>query len=460
MRLFNLYRLSPKNLVLVILWLASVILICAQILNTRPLQDDYFLLGYLSENSWLDFITAVWNGQGGNLWIYGAQAILLSNSLFTTNFMVIALWTVVTLSLTSFCVFQILTWVLGADLNSLKAMKFFTVISISYLGFEGLFTPGLISAYSYHQAAFSHLWPIALLCIALLMIFKGSKNIFMAIILGLLVGNSNIAEAWTAFVALFILFFSERKTSRFVLNGFKFFYTFSAGVFLGIVLILMSPGFWNRAQNSVGLPTTIEEFSQRFFKSFGSFLADLITHPMLWLVFLIGILFQIDQKYGPEKKLLVYKVKMLITLGIILFTSLVFGGTFGYVSWHQSSGLYQIFIPLFFIVGFYYKTLLNFEIFPRMAPYIAPFIIFSIVAISLRAGIAFSDRANNWDIAYKINYCVIKKDPAAKLIGAEMLYPGFNLGIEDVASWEWMANGYSNWLSNPKFKNDVPCTYK
>ena len=156
MRLFNLYRLSPKNLALVILWLASVILICEQILNTRPLQDDYFLLGYLSENSWLDFITAVWNGQGGNLWTYGAQAILLSNSLFTTNFMVIALWTVVTLSLTSFCVFQILTWVLGADLNSLKAMKFFTVISISYLGFEGLFTPGLISAYSYHQAAFSH----------------------------------------------------------------------------------------------------------------------------------------------------------------------------------------------------------------------------------------------------------------------------------------------------------------
>ena len=460
MKLFNLHRLYPKNLVLVILWLASFILLFIQILNTRPLQDDYFLLGYLSENSWLNFVTSVWNSQGGNLWIYGAQAALLSSSLFTANFMVIALWTVVTLSLTSLCVFRILTWVLGADFNSLKPMNVFTVISISYLGFEGLFTPGLISAYSYHQAAFSHLWPIALLCIAFLMIFKGSKNILMAIILGLLVGNSNIAEAWTAFVALFILFFSERKTSRFVLNGFKFFYTFSAGVFLGIVLILMSPGFWNRAQNSVGLPTTIEEFSQRFFKSFGSFLADLLTHPMIWLAFLIGTFFQVNEKYGPEKKLLIYKVKMLTALGVILFTSLIFGGTFGYVSWHQSSGLYQIFIPLSFVVGYYYKTLLNFEIFPRMAPYIAPFIIVSIVAISLRAGIAFSDRANNWDIAYKINYCVIKKDPAAKLIGAEMLYPGFNLGIEDVASWEWMANGYSNWLSNPKFKNDVPCTSK
>jgi hypothetical protein len=290
------------------------------------------------------------------------------------------------------------------------------------------------------------------------MIFKGSKNILMAIILGLLVGNSNIAEAWTAFVALLIFFFSERKTSRFVLNGFKFFYTFSAGVFLGIVLILMSPGFWNRAQNSVGLPTTIEEFSQRFFKSFGSFLADLLTHPMIWLAFLIGTFFKVNEKYGPEKKLLIYKIKMLTTLGVILLTSLIFGGTFGYVSWHQSSGLYQIFIPLSFVVGYYYKTLLNFEIFPRMAPYIASFIILSIVVISLRAGIAFSDRAHNWDIAYKINYCAIKKDPAAKLIGAEMLYPGFNLGIEDVASWEWMANGYSNWLSNPKFKAGFSCT--
>jgi hypothetical protein len=95
-----------------------------------------------------------------------------------------------------------------------------------------------------------------------------------------------------------------------------------------------------------------------------------------------------------------------------------------------------------------------------MEPYIAPFVILSIVAISLRTAIAFNDRANDWDIAYKINYCLIKKDPQAKLMGAEMLYPGFNLGIEDVASWDWMANGYSNWLSNPKFKSEIQCPLK
>jgi hypothetical protein len=50
-----------------------------------------------------------------------------------------------------------------------------------------------------------------------------------------------------------------------------------------------------------------------------------------------------------------------------------------------------------------------------------------------------------------VNVCLVKNDPNSKLIGAEMLYPGFNLGIEDVSSWEWMRDGYAKWISNPKF---------
>ena len=48
-------------------------------------------------------------------------------------------------------------------------------------------------------------------------------------------------------------------------------------------------------------------------------------------------------------------------------------------------------------------------------------------------------------------------DPKSKLIGAEMLYPGFNLGIEDVSSWEWMRSGYSQWVSGPKFESKIDC---
>jgi hypothetical protein len=80
-----------------------------------------------------------------------------------------------------------------------------------------------------------------------------------------------------------------------------------------------------------------------------------------------------------------------------------------------------------------------------------------LILISARAGISFKERAVNWDDAFRINYCLIKENPNSKLVGAEMLYPGFNLGIEDVSSWEWMRNGYSNWVLNVKFKSDIKC---
>jgi hypothetical protein len=78
-------------------------------------------------------------------------------------------------------------------------------------------------------------------------------------------------------------------------------------------------------------------------------------------------------------------------------------------------------------------------------------------SMSNGANLAFEKRETDWDNAFKINVCKIKKDPKSKLIGAEMLYPGFNLGIEDVSSWEWMRSGYSQWVSGPKFESKIDC---
>jgi hypothetical protein len=163
------------------------------------------------------------------------------------------------------------------------------------------------------------------------------------------------------------------------------------------------------------------------------------------------------EKIGQDKIILVSKIKLFFCLGFVLFASLTFGSTFAYVSWHQSTGLYQIFIPLTFVLGVYSKSIIKSEIGGRQKSLLAFIVVVSLILMSARAGMSFKARAAEWDDAYKVNYCLIQENPNSKLVGAEMLYPGFNLGIEDVSSWEWMRNGYSNWVSNPKFKSEFKC---
>jgi hypothetical protein len=445
----------------VTIWILAFTLLATQILNTRFLQDDYFLLGAISNTNLFEFLKSVWQFQGGNLWIYGLQGLLLSPSLNSVDTSAIAAWTLVTVTAVAVANYLILKWFMGRDLQLLGKYRWLSIFSISYLGYEGLFTPGLIAAFSYHQAAFSHLWPITLLVIALSLFINKNKNVLIAFILGLFIGNSNIAESFSAIIFLLaILLFRKKHSlvrSAFATSGLKFYLSLLCGNLTGFLLILVAPGFWNRAQNSVGFPNDIQDLLYRFFKSLGSFSADLATHPMVWLAFLIGVLASIPEKLVEEKIVLASKIKMLAWLGSILFISLTFGSTFAYVSWHQSTGLYQIFIPLSFLLGIYSKSFIKLVLSRKQSSLLVFFIVVSLILISARAGISFKERAVNWDDAFRINYCLIKENPNSKLVGAEMLYPGFNLGIEDVSSWEWMRNGYSNWVLNVKFKSDIKC---
>ena len=442
-------KASPKEICKYFLWVTALVLLYLQISSTRFLQDDYMVLGYLSNHSWISWVSEVWQSQGGNLWPYAIHAFLLTSSASAINTTVIASWTLFVIAAVTFSNYCILKWVLGIDFNLIGKFKVLTIFSISYLGFEGLFTPGLIAAYSYHLASFSHLWPITILIFAFYLISKGNKNVGLAVMLGLLIGNSNIAESFAALVTLFSIFFFR--------DGRRFFYSLLSGLIIGFTAILLSPGFWNRAENSVGLPSSVEEFVRRFIRSFSSFLADLLTHPMAWLAFLIGVLISAPKKTGNEKNVLINKIKLILFFGFILFASLTIGSTFAYVSWHQSTGLYQVFIPLTFILGFYSKSIFSFDFSRVNKVFLLTFIIISLTAISLRAGILLDKRASDWDNAIKINYCLIKKNNKAKLVGADMLYPGFNLGIEDISKWEWMRNGYITWVSNPNFKTDIKC---
>ena len=187
----------------VTIWILAFTLLATQILNTRFLQDDYFLLGAISNTNLFEFLKSVWQFQGGNLWIYGLQGLLLSPSLNSVDTSAIAAWTLVTVTAVAVANYLILKWFMGRDLQLLGKYRWLSIFSISYLGYEGLFTPGLIAAFSYHQAAFSHLWPITLLIIALSLFINKNKNVLIAFILGLFIGNSNIAESFSAIIFIY-----------------------------------------------------------------------------------------------------------------------------------------------------------------------------------------------------------------------------------------------------------------
>ena len=454
-------KLSISRICKISLTAVATLLLLSQVFNTRFLQDDYIVLGFLGDNSWIGWLNAVWQFQGGNLWPYGFHALLLTSSVHTVKTSLVAIWTLFVVAVVTLCNLIIFKWVLGDDIKMLGKLKIMTIFSISYLGFEGLFTPGLISAYSFHLASFSHLWPITLLIFALYQMSIGSRNIFLAFALGIFIGNSNIAESFAAIIC-FAIMFILRKKSFFVTNEFyakskNFYYAVFSGTIIGFTIIIISPGFWNRAENSVGLPTSVNEFVRRFFRSFSSFFADLLTHPMFWLSFLIGVLISKPIISFNDRVNLINKIKLLLSIGLILFGSLTIGSTFAYVSWHQSTGLYQIFIPFSFLLGFYSESLFNLKSRKSMKEIILFMVVTSILLLSLRATLAFEKRKTDWDNAFKTNVCLVKNDPKSKLIGAEMLYPGFNLGIEDVSSWEWMRDGYAKWISNPRFTSKIKC---
>jgi hypothetical protein len=120
--------------------------------------------------------------------------------------------------------------------------------------------------------------------------FSGSWVV--ALLLGLIAGNSNLGEsafacgAWLLILALSR--FSPSKLLELHLTSGKNFYALGLGTFIGTLGIATAPGFWNRASDQVGLPSSPMDFFWRFGKSLLSFTADGLSHPMVWVLFLLG----------------------------------------------------------------------------------------------------------------------------------------------------------------------------
>jgi hypothetical protein len=416
----------------------------------RPIQDDYFNLQSVQRMGVAGYLEDTWNLHGGNMVQFLVHCIVILPT--TQNFVYwnLGLFFIVTELLVFYSVRSILSWLFTPRSRHTR----FWIPLLSVVGFEGIFVPGLLGAYGFSLATLAHLWPVMAFTVGLIGLkrFRGSWS--LAFLLGLIAGNSNLGESafacgsWViTYLALYrIQGFEDRSGIRKNSN----FYLLGAGSFIGTIGIAAAPGFWNRASDQVGLPTSILDFTKRFGKSFASFTADALSHPMLWVLLLLGAILAIKTPI-IKKALDSFRLRILIVGTLLIWAALIMGSTFAYPAWHQSMGMYVLLLPLAFGLGVANKYKMSWK------ALISGFAVASLIttAVLVRAGAMGINRSLVWNNNLEKNVCALKVDPKAVLLGAEIQYPPFYLGVEDVNTWEWMRDKYVGWVN--AIPHDLKC---
>jgi hypothetical protein len=242
-----------------------------------------------------------------------------------------------------------------------------------------------------------------------------------------------------------------RKRFKIVNAGFLFF-----GILLGFSTMILAPGFGNRANNSVGFPSSFGDFIFRFLKAITSFSVDALTHPGAYFAFVVGIGFVTSFKGAINFEKFRQSYKKLCISFLLLLTSLMGGGTLAYTSWHQALGVDLLLVPVFFGAGVLTSSHLPLKIRQNISIFL---IIMAILTSfnSLRAAYLINERAMIWDAKLTQNICLLRKDPDSLLVGAEIRYPPLGLGIEDIQTWDWMRAGYVSWVQNLTEFGSVNC---
>jgi hypothetical protein len=443
--------------ILLVLVLLTTINLVAQLYGIRPIQDDYFILGAVSTGSVSQLLESTWKLQGGNLIPYAFSGLESLYTSSTVDYLWQRVFLISTVVLIGIVSLQFFKWV-GIYERSVQILVFLLLL----LSFEGLFTPLQIAAYSWAQTSLTHLWPILITLIVIYSMNTSKRFLPLFLIFGLLVGNSNAAESLWGTIAFVIYMYMFRESKN---SFFRSLFTNNSGIFflaclVGSFIMIVSPGFWNRANVSVGLPNSFEDLFARFFKSSLAFSFDLITHPTLYFVFLIGALtFKSKSGFSP---LLLKQTKFMFLSSFLLFFVLILGTTAGYPAWHQSLGLFIMFSISLFLGG----VLLSGKIQRRKKNVKRNALVVVLVVISLaslRTSLEATQRAHLWDASFQRNYCLIvdfdgNDSSQLDLRGPEVIYPIFSKGIEDIQTWDWMKLGYIKWVKSGKIDNPPICS--
>jgi uncharacterized membrane protein YiaA len=435
-----------KIVVIIIIIVQSLVLAYSM----RPIQDDYFNLQSVQQMGVLGYLEDTWLRHGGNMIQFLIHCIVILPTTQSFVFWNLGLFFLLTQLLCFWAIRIALNWLLP---NSSKTLLFWIPL-FSLAGFEGLFVPGFLGTFGFSLATLAHLWPVMALIIGLLALRLFPGSWFVAFLLGLVAGNSNLGESAFAIGALFFLLVS-RLTVADSFNNFgikinRNFYSLFVGTLLGTIGIVAAPGFWNRASDQVGLPTSLSDFFFRLAKSFASFTADALTHPMIWVFFFLGVVYA--SRIVPELSTAFRLRFRIISIGSgLIWLALVFGSTFAYPSWHQSMGMYLLLFPTSFAAGLF----VNNQHLKRAAVGLLALSSFVMLITFVRIGVLGVSRSQAWDQNLIQNICALKVNSAAELEGAEIRYPPFDLGVEDVNTWKWMRDKYVGWVD--AIPNNIDC---
>ncbi len=416
----------------------------------RPIQDDYFNLQSVQQMGVLPYLQDTWVSHGGNMIQFLIHCIVILPSTQSFTFWNLGLFFLLTQLLCFWSLRIILKWLMPTPSKSLL----FWIPLLSLAGFEGLFVPGFLGTFGFSLATLAHLWPVMAFIIGLLglRVFRGSW--ILALLLGLVAGNSNLGESAFAIGALFFLFVANLRFTDFVkrigLEINKNYLFLAIGTLLGSIGIVIAPGFWLRASDQVGLPSSLPEFFFRLAESFASFTADALTHPMIWVFFFLGITYA-ARKTSDLSSSFILRFRVIATGSGLIWLALVLGSTFAYPSWHQSMGMYILLFPTSFAAGLTVRS-------QHLRKAAASLLVFSsliMVLAFIRIGVLGVSRSQDWDQNLTKNFCALQSNPAAPLQGAEIRYPPFDLGVEDVNTWKWMRDKYAGWVQTTP--NSIEC---
>jgi hypothetical protein len=199
---------------------------------------------------------------------------------------------------------------------------------------------------------------------------------------------------------------------------------------------LIAPGFARR-QSLFSEDFDVWQLPILFVKNLTIFSIDLLTHPMIYLLFIAG--FSVSSMFRFRMNDAHLLRLFLLLSSYLLLTSL--GSSFAYPAWHQNLGVIPI-VSLF-------SLQLGIRARGRLSPLNSKVLLFLYVVVICfilsRVSLEVSNRAAVWDSNLTVTS---QETPLIKFESAEITYPPFGLGIEDIGTWKWMSESYSEWVAN------------
>ncbi len=442
-------------------WLAffslifSIFVFAILIVSVKPVQDDYATLSLVSKNGFIDYLRSNWQSHGGNIWPMLLHAVVMVSALESFNFISISIFVTLTMLLIIGSIIYLHSkFLIESTIN--KKWSLYILLIGTLLGFEGIFTPGLIGSYHFSLASLVHLWPVCFFVLGISMAISDKKYTFVFLLLGIVTGNANISES-VAFIFTILLIQKSKKFE--IINSFKtatvsnikiFFF----GILLGTLLIVFAPGFWIRANSIPGaLDESLDTYFLQFVKSFMIFTVDVVSHPILYVFLILGAM---HGKKFYKAMYANYYFPVLEILFVSLFSCLVVGSVFAYPAWHQTLGLLFL-LPIYaFSLGAKFSNQVS-KIRNTSAAFLLLLFVGMLGFSTIRASLLILDRSSDWKISNDSNICKIRLNNKFDIQNPELVYPPFSLGIEDIQSWPWIKDAYIVWIKNNTTANNKKC---